>query len=196
MSNNVSDNKHKETSAELKRSLHRKRGSIKTSITNFMKILSDWETDPDSPDPNYLEASLETLQRSFNRFDDRLDQLEEIDPIEETKRTEYEDSYNKPVGKTRRFFREAAKVPPHLSAPITRMQPSLPNCDSNESKIINGAPSGNISQQLPLTDINNNTIEPLADQEGIQRPICHFTNNLDLTKFWEIEEGKWNDTCM
>ncbi|KAL3269529.1 hypothetical protein HHI36_008595 [Cryptolaemus montrouzieri] len=163
MSNNVSGNKHEETSAELKRSLHRKRGSIKTSITNFMKILSDWEADPDSGDPDYLEASLETLQRNFNRFNDLQDQLEEIDPLEETKRTEFEESYIRVVGKTRRFLRGATKVPPHLSASITRMQPSLPatlpqislskfdglpeNRDSNESEIINGVPFENINQK-------------------------------------------------
>ncbi|KAL3274175.1 hypothetical protein HHI36_015589 [Cryptolaemus montrouzieri] len=125
MSNNVSCSKHEETLAKLKRSLHRKRGSIKTFITNFMRILSDWETDPDSRDPDYLEASLETLQRNFIRFDDLQDQLEKIDLTEDTKRIEYEESYNKAVGKTRRFLREAAKVPPHVFAPITRMQPSL-----------------------------------------------------------------------
>ncbi|KAL3288583.1 hypothetical protein HHI36_003022 [Cryptolaemus montrouzieri] len=99
---------------------------MKTFITNFKNILRDWKTDPDSRDPDYLEASLETLQRICNRFDDLQDQLEEINPTEETKRTEHKESYNKNVGKKRRLLREATKVPPHLSAPITRMQPPLP----------------------------------------------------------------------
>ncbi|KAL3288237.1 hypothetical protein HHI36_002686 [Cryptolaemus montrouzieri] len=111
-------------------------------------MLSDWETHSDSRDPDHLETSLETLQH--NRFDDFQHQLEAIDPTEETKRTEYEESYNKAVGKIRRFLREAANIPMHLSVQITRMKPSLPvtlpqisrtstdflrNGDSNESEL-------------------------------------------------------------
>lgn len=121
-----------------KLSLHRKRGSILTSITNFNKIIEASRTDPNSVDIDYVEISLESLEKKFLNFERIQEQLEELDESEIEERERYEISYNKAVSSARKLIRQFKINPISMpqattnpSQAVSLPQISLPKFDGN-----------------------------------------------------------------
>lgn len=94
-----------DNSSMSKTSLHRKRGAILAAITNFEKYLNVWQSDITSRDIDFLQVSLENIQRKFLIFEKLQDQLEEIDANEIQERERYEIAYNKAIALARKCLR-------------------------------------------------------------------------------------------
>ncbi|XP_048511937.1 uncharacterized protein LOC125501082 [Athalia rosae] len=124
--------------------LRRRRGAIQASITNFTKILEKWVQNPDTRDPDYLHASFESMQQSFDKFNDIQNKIEDLDQTECSKRTEMVEKYNRAVAKSRKLLRE------HNNHPSSNL--ATPNQTSRATTPGSANPTISVAIALPKFD--------------------------------------------
>ncbi|XP_072159645.1 uncharacterized protein [Bemisia tabaci] len=93
------------------KTLRRQRGNVQGAITQFFKKLDGWKENPECRDSDFLEQSLESLQKTFLKFDGIQDDIEELDETEIEQREVFTDLFDKAVARARRYLRDAAKSP-------------------------------------------------------------------------------------
>ncbi|XP_018904396.2 uncharacterized protein [Bemisia tabaci] len=97
-----------DVAARLK-TLRRQRGNIQRHITTFTKKLDAWKDDESTRDSDLLVQSLESLQKTFDKFDsiqDEIEGLEEPVDAETDQRTIMQEHYDIAVTRARKYLRE------------------------------------------------------------------------------------------
>lgn len=93
--------------SELIITLHRQRGGIRKTITEFIKKLNHIKQNLNTCDIDELEVALENVTARFSFFSDIQDQLEEIDEEKEApEREQIESSYFSVVAEARKIIRK------------------------------------------------------------------------------------------
>nr|XP_018895666.1 PREDICTED: uncharacterized protein LOC109029600 [Bemisia tabaci] len=91
------------------KTLRRQRGHVQSAITSFEKVLNNWRDNGDDRDADYLQVSLESVQKTFEKLEPIQDELEELDEENETPRREnLQTSFNLVVARARKYLRETS----------------------------------------------------------------------------------------
>lgn len=97
------------TTAEKARlkTLRRKRTIIQDSVAALSTKLDEWQENASSRDSFLLQQTLESTQKSFDRFEDIQDELEELTEAEMQHRAPIQQTYDAIIGRARKYLHES-----------------------------------------------------------------------------------------